>query len=70
MTAPLDEFREFLTTTHTRVLLQALQRARVDVVSPAHLEALKEELSRREHVPNKAEAKQIRQERAKAQRSR
>lgn len=70
-----------LSKKHTKVLLQWLASARrcggsFDVCdnggmpdTSVSIEQLKEELAKREHVPNKIEAKKIRQQKAKAKRS-
>lgn len=62
-----------LTDEHTRVLLDYLKHARAcggwyspwDSDTGYTIEELKAELATRPHVPNKAEAKRIRQEKAK-----
>lgn len=69
MTESLEEYREQLTGMHTRVLLNELAASRLNNISEAHWLAIKDELSKREHVPNKVEAKRIRQEKAKANRN-
>jgi hypothetical protein len=69
MTESLEEYREQLAGMHTRVLLKELASSRTGYLSAAQSQALKDELSKREHVPNKVEAKQIRQEKAKANRN-
>lgn len=68
-----------LKQAHTKVLLRWLKSARAcggaydifDDHSGINLtiEELKEELSKREHIPNKAEAKVIRQQKAKQKRN-
>jgi hypothetical protein len=66
----------FLTTIHTRKLLQWLEKARkcgqggYDPFNNGNgycfsIELLKNELSEREHIPNKQEAKKIRQQKTK-----
>lgn len=69
MTESLEKYREQLAGMHTRVLLKELAASRIDNISEAHWQAIKDELSKREHVPNKIEAKRIRQEKAKANRN-
>ena len=69
-TESLEEYREQLAGMHTRVLLKELASSRAGYLSAAQSQALKDELSKREHVPNKIEAKQIRKEKAKAKQNR
>jgi hypothetical protein len=70
MTESLEEYREQLAGMHTRVLLKELANSRTGgYLHAEQTQALKDELSKREHVPNKVEAKRIRQEKAKANRN-
>jgi hypothetical protein len=64
----------FLTTVHTKELLQWLNAARrCRTYDPFYegkgygfsIKELKNELSKREHIPNKKEAKEIRRQKAK-----
>lgn len=66
-----------LTKEHTRTLLKWLNKARrcglgYDPTdngnSVISIKELKDELAKREHIPNKLEAKKIRQEKAKKRR--
>lgn len=70
--------KKSLKDIHTKVLLIWLKKSRAfnsgyspdDGHTYHTTEELKEELATREHVPNKAEAKEIRRERANAKRNR
>jgi len=57
----VDEYEESLKKMHTKELLQMLHSS----YSNSNREIIKKELSKREHIPNKKEAKKIRQEKAK-----
>lgn len=71
-----------ISKTHTRLLLQHLKNLRACIrpdlewlgfnMEEAYIcyDALKAELAKREHIPNKSEAKKIRQQKAKEKKNR